>query len=246
MVSACWAAANSRSTPGFSLSSPAGRSKSPAARTVTTVELVDISTLEFDPRNPRLHDIAAISASLIEHGQHRPAVVTRKDRMIRIGNGMVKAALALGWETINVDWIDDDELQAKRRAVADNVTPTGEFDDALLIDILEEIGTDIPGLDQSILNRMKAEALEQTADPQPDFPIVARPGESYSYVMVVSTTDVDRTWLETTFDLEKSRDYKAHNRTGMASTVTVDQFRDEILPALAMSLGWTPPEETED
>lgn len=68
------------------------------------VEQVPIGVLIEDSGNSRLHSqrsIASIGASLAEFGQQKPLIVD-EDNVVRAGNGTLRAAISLGWETISV------------------------------------------------------------------------------------------------------------------------------------------------
>jgi len=86
---------------------------------------VPIETLVADPRNARAHgkrSIEGIVASYREHGQLKPIVATRSDRVVRAGNGQLAAAKSLGWTSIAVVFVDGDERSAIRFALQDNRT----------------------------------------------------------------------------------------------------------------------------
>ena len=108
--------------------------------------LCAIQSIHEDSSNARSHDsrnIEAIAASLDRLGQHRLAVVTREDAVIRVGNGMVAAAKSLGWTHIAVLWSDESPKEAAARAIADNRTAElAECDKSALLDGIEFIGDD--------------------------------------------------------------------------------------------------------
>lgn len=83
-------------------------------------EVVPIESITSHPRNPREGDVGAISESLRVFGQYRPIVVDKNTNFILVGNHTWQAALALGWETIAVTWVDVDEEQAIRILLVDN------------------------------------------------------------------------------------------------------------------------------
>lgn len=90
------------------------------------LETLQVRQLTQDPNNARKHDennLKAIEGSLVAFGQRKPIVID-KDGVIVAGNGTVRAAERLGWETIQAvrvpaDWTDD---QIKAFALADNRT----------------------------------------------------------------------------------------------------------------------------
>jgi hypothetical protein len=97
---------------------------------------VRLADLNLDPDNARLHppeSVDAIRRSLAELGQHRAAVVQRDGMRVRVGNGMVLAARQLGWEWIAAAVVDEDDVAATARSIADNkVGELSQFDPAAL------------------------------------------------------------------------------------------------------------------
>ena len=83
----------------------------------STVERVPCSSLSFYPGNPRLHDVPAIAESLRVNGQYRPLVVQKSTRHVLAGNGTLEAAISVGWEQIDVVFIDVDDLSAKTHRI---------------------------------------------------------------------------------------------------------------------------------
>ncbi len=83
----------------------------------------DINTLKLDKKNARKHgkrDLEVLSGSLQTHGQQKP-LVGLKDGTIIAGNGTLRAATALGWESLAVVQFDsEDEARARAFAVVDN------------------------------------------------------------------------------------------------------------------------------
>lgn len=113
---------------------------------LTEVKLAD---LESDPKNARLHNeknITEIKRSLEEFGQHRPFVVRRNSNVVIIGNGMLESMLELGWEKAYAYFVNDDDEQAVRRALADNRTAElAEWDEDVLQELLAD-NASIPSL----------------------------------------------------------------------------------------------------
>ncbi|MEO1064801.1 MAG: ParB N-terminal domain-containing protein [Actinomycetota bacterium] len=196
------------------------------------VERVRIADLKLDSRNARKGDVASVAESLREFGQHRAAVVRRADSTIVAGNHMVMAAMTLGWEHINVVWVDDDQETAIRRGLADNATgDQATWDKTLLTELLGEVGTDVPGFDAAFLDKLLDDGTSKPEEDVPAYPIVAQPGEHYSYVLIVGSDHPDNAWLQTAFALGKERSYK-NSKVMPSRAVSVEKFR-ELLPELA-------------
>jgi ParB-like chromosome segregation protein Spo0J len=130
-----------------------------------------LAELTLDPRNTRRHtsrNLKAIRDSLTEFGQRRPAVI-REDGLVLAGNGMVAAAIELGWKELAVtvvpsDWTDE---QARAYSIADNrAADLAEWDGERLLAELEALDGDAllaaAGFDPDELDDLRAE-LEETA-----------------------------------------------------------------------------------
>ena len=86
---------------------------------------VPIDSLQPDPGNARLHDagsIEAIRQSLERFGQDQLIVVQKEGAIIRKGNGRWEAARQLGWTHIAAVMVDEEDIEAVARAIADNRT----------------------------------------------------------------------------------------------------------------------------
>jgi len=87
------------------------------------IHKVPISSLTSDPRNARQHgqrNLAVLRSSLTRFGQRRPVVVVKSTRRVIAGNGLLRAATDLGWESIEAIFVEDNESEAKAFALVDN------------------------------------------------------------------------------------------------------------------------------
>jgi len=139
---------------------------------MSKVEMVALKKLVPDHRNARLHNdrnIDEIKKSLQELGQHRPFVVQKGTNRVIVGNGMLEAAIDLGWKDGLVLWVDDDDITATRRALADN--RTGElatWDDRVLQEVLSELGelnVDVPGFSVEEIEDLVNNAIDGALPP---------------------------------------------------------------------------------
>jgi DNA modification methylase len=163
------------------------------------IETVSIETVKPHPRNVRQGDLGAISQSLNAHGQYRAIVVQRSTGNIIAGNHTWKAAKALGWKQIAVQWLDIDDEQALRILLADNKSSDlAAYDDSQLAELLREIAATSAGLagtlydgddlDQ-IIHDINAEAADGMADSLSTGNIIARFG-----IAPFSLLDCRRGW----------------------------------------------------
>lgn len=110
-------------------------------------ERVRAETLELHPRNSRQGDVGAIAQSLEAHGQYRPIVAQSATRRVLAGNHTLLAARALGWDEIDVVWLDIDDEAALRILLVDNRTnDLAIYDDGALAELLTELANTPAGL----------------------------------------------------------------------------------------------------
>jgi ParB-like chromosome segregation protein Spo0J len=86
------------------------------------ISRVKTATLSADPKNARRHpqrNLDAITLSLKTFGQQKPLVVDA-DGVVVAGNGTLAAAVALGWDEIDVVRTDLRGAAARAYALADN------------------------------------------------------------------------------------------------------------------------------
>lgn len=193
--------------------------------TAADAVMVPIRLLKNASRNPRKGAVAEVVESLREFGQHRPVVVQRSNGEVIVGNHMLKAARALGWEEMAALIVNDDDDKAMRRALADNFTgDKATWDEEELAAVMKEVGA-VPGFDQSEIDKLlsKLEPPEKVEDAA--YPLVPRLGEKYDYVIVFADNETDATWLATRFDLRREKSYKS-TAVAMSHVLTVERARE--------------------
>jgi ParB-like chromosome segregation protein Spo0J len=105
-----------------------------------TVETVEIDSIAAHPRNPRVGNVDSIVESYLEHSQYQPIIVQRSTGYVLAGNHRLKAARALGWDSIKAIFIDVDDDEAARILLVDNRTSDlGTYDEQVLADLLGEL-----------------------------------------------------------------------------------------------------------
>jgi site-specific DNA-methyltransferase (adenine-specific) len=98
---------------------------------------VNLDELELDSENARFHSgksIRALAKSLEIFGQRKPIVITSDSRVVA-GNGTVRAASELGWDSVDAVLVPDDwgSEKVKAFAIADNRTAElSEWDNTVL------------------------------------------------------------------------------------------------------------------
>lgn len=138
---------------------------------------VSIDTLVPDPENARLHpeeNLDAIVRSLDRFGQDQPLVVQRQGMIVRKGNGRLAAAKRLGWKSIAAVIVDEDNIDAAARAIADNRTAElAQWDERVLLKTMAawkeakpEAKTTELGFREDVLAAMAARVQQQEAEAQ--------------------------------------------------------------------------------
>ena len=117
-----------------------------------------LTDLQGYPGNARRGDVAAIVESLKAHGQYRPIVVQESTGYVLAGNHTMLAAKELGWDELDVGYVDVDDEQARKIVVVDNRTnDLAVYDDQALADLLGDMETlDGSGFDQDEFDSLLA------------------------------------------------------------------------------------------
>ena len=154
-----------------------------------------ISQLKFYPGNARRGDIDLIAESLERLGQYKPVVACVGEKapelanVILAGNHTVMAAQRLGWDEIDVHWVDVDEDAAKRIVLVDNkANDEATYDVEELVNLL----TEIPDLDGTGFDRDELDELLEALD-TPELEEETPPEETSndSYDLLVECTDAE-------------------------------------------------------
>ncbi len=104
------------------------------------VETVPLASLVEDPANARKHapkNLEAIKGSLTKFGQQK-LIVVGQNNVVIAGNGTLRAARALGWDTIDINRSELEGTEAMAFALADNRSgELAEWDAAILGETLQ-------------------------------------------------------------------------------------------------------------
>jgi len=135
------------------------------------IEIADVKVTDLKAYkgNPRVGSIEAIAESLNENKQYKPIVVNKKDNAILAGNHTWMAAKSLGWETIQVAYVDVDDESASKIVLADNRTnDLASYDTSQLANLLKNVknpvGTGYTTQDVSMIIDAVDRSLTQTFD----------------------------------------------------------------------------------
>jgi len=133
---------------------------------------VPIDLPVLDPANPRVgHDLQGIAASLRLYGQRTPIVINTLGNRVLKGNGTLKAARSIGWETIAALQVSVGVSDGISYSLADNrLADKSLFDFPALDKLLSTLDDplDIPGIDAEWLDEvLSGLAPDPPADPGP-------------------------------------------------------------------------------
>lgn len=105
-------------------------------------EDVDIFSIKPYENNARIGNLEVIKESLLKNGQYRGIVVNERTGEILAGNHTYKAAVELGWQSIQADFVDVDEQQAKRIVAVDNrANDLAGYNEEALVELLQDLDT---------------------------------------------------------------------------------------------------------
>lgn len=125
---------------------------------------VPITDLVHDPKPHRIHsseELSHLQSSLSRHGQDQPLVVQAGSMVVRIGNGRLKAARALGWTHIAAIVLDREEAELIARGIADNrIADLSRTDH----DVVAELLADLRNVDVTLPTGFSDDEVAQLLD----------------------------------------------------------------------------------
>lgn len=159
--------------------------------------LTPINQLRFFPGNARRGDIDTIAESLGRLGQYKPVVVNKGTHApeladtILAGNHTTMAAQRLGWDEVNVHWVDVDADTAKRIVLVDNASSDKATYD---VEELVNLATELPDLDATGFTRDEIDKMLEALDDNTDIPDdLAEPNEQEdTFALLVECADANQ------------------------------------------------------
>ena len=143
------------------------------------METVDVPTTrlaamgsEYNPRQISEHDLAALRRSIKTWGVVEPVVCNRRTGHVVGGHQRIRAAEAEGISELPVYWVDLDEISERQLNLALNRI-SGEWDDAKLAELLQELSTNgadlsLTGFESGELDALLASLELPPGSPDPD------------------------------------------------------------------------------
>jgi hypothetical protein len=142
------------------------------------------------------------------NGYRRAAVVSRLSGCVTKGNGLVQMAQRSGLEVPIEFQSYKNRAEEIRDLVADNkLAALAQDDDAALSKLLSELSADdiqLAGVTSEEIEKLLAE----TDTSEGEFPITAKLGESYDYVLIFTTNATEFAFLQNLVGIRPERSYK--------------------------------------
>ena len=148
--------------------------------------LISVEEAVPNPRNPNQHSdrqVAILSGVIQATGWRQPITVSRQSGFMVKGHGRLLAARQKGWTQIPVDYQQyATEAEEWADLIADNrIAELSEVDNALLMELVGELGDDVPleltGFDEedirAILAQSGTTALADLSEPENDIDLAA-------------------------------------------------------------------------
>jgi hypothetical protein len=167
--------------------------------------------LKLYPGNYRKHPAKQLDRmhKVIQgNGWRRSAVVSSLSGCVTKGNGTVQMAQRHGLDVpIEIQHYRN-RAEELRDLVADNkLAALAEDDDAALQKLLQEL--DASELEFAAVTSDELERLLSETDvPEGEFPITAKLGESYDYVLIFTTNATEYAFLQNLVGIQPERSYK--------------------------------------
>ena len=142
-------------------------------------EMVDITKLVPNPRNPNQHSDRQIEllAKIIQHqGWRVPITVSKRSGFVVRGHGRLLAAQLLGLDEVPVDYQDyASEAEEWADLIADNrLAELSQMDNQMLKDLLQEIDTGeidltLTGFEEKEIEKLMAQYFEEPPEQFAEF-----------------------------------------------------------------------------
>jgi ParB-like chromosome segregation protein Spo0J len=212
---------------------------------------VKITELKEYPRNARIGDVKALADSLLTNGQYRPIVVQKSTQYVLAGNHLLKAAQQIGWDKLDVVYVDVDDLAAKRIVLSDNRTAElGSYDDSLLSELLAGL-SDFDGTGYTIddLDDLIASVEEAEYNANPSEEALALPELNSNVRSQTSLSDLkdmyaDRARRQILLEYSNAQYIWVIEHLGkVRQKLNIDSNTGLLLHYLIRETGETPPDE---
>ena len=195
-------------------------------------QLSDLKECGYNPKKAKPKELEGIRQSITEFGIVDPFVInTYEGRENVIINGHQRKIV---YEELGFTEVPCVEvclpLEAEKELnlrLSKNVVG---IDEALLAinfqkELLEKVGyntAELAGVQSEFQQQ-----LNSITNKDVPYPLVPKFSEKYDAIIIISKNAIDTTYLKTKLNIGKAQSYK-NSRTGEATIITVDQFREAI------------------
>ncbi|HEX3818605.1 MAG TPA: hypothetical protein VHW03_09985 [Chthoniobacterales bacterium] len=175
------------------------------------------AVLKPHPKNPKKHPakqldryelVVAGTAKKKGNGWRRAIVVSARSGFITKGHGAWQMANRRGWDVPIEIQSYKSEAEEIRDLLADNrLAELAETDDEKLAALLANLDADdlcLTGFDASELEKL----TRDTSVEEGEFPITAKLGERYDYVLIYTTNETEFVFLQSLLGVRQERSYK--------------------------------------
>lgn len=179
-------------------------------------EIVDARALKLwseqpKTKNPQVHppkQLDRFKLVVTGNGYRRSAVVSTLSGCVTKGNGMVQMARREGWSVPIERQHYKTRAEEIRDVAADNeLAKLAKTDDDALRQLLGEL--DAGDIQFTAISEEEFEQLRAELDiPEGEFPITAKLGESYDYVLIFTTNATEYAYLQNLLGVRPERSYK--------------------------------------
>ena len=176
-------------------------------------------------KNPQVHPAKQLDryeTVILGNGYRRAAIRSTLSGCITKGNGLVQMARRRGWSVPIEDQHYQSRAEEIRDVAADNeLARLAQRDKDALQQLLGELD---PGdIQFSGVSTEEFERLLSESDvPDGEFPITAKLGESYDYVLIFTTNATEFAFAQNLFGIQPERSYKKTG-FGLGRAITLER-----------------------
>lgn len=194
------------------------------------VAIDDIIPYEANPRFISTKKNDDLDQSITKFGLIDKPIIN-KDMTCIAGHQRINLLKSKGYKMVLV-WYPEIQLSEEevQELLIRHNKNTGSWDENMLVlfdkENLENWGFSPAELDFFDLEDEEDEDNLGTSD-EPVYPLSPKFSEKYSYVVIMTTNEIDQVQLETMLGLETAQDYKTSN-IGLGRVITYDRFKEAI------------------
>lgn len=197
------------------------------------MNIEELIPADYNPRRITPEDRRNIKASLEKFGFAEPVIINqnpqRKNIIVGGHQRVTVAKEELGYTEVPCVFVNLDLKEEKELNVRLNKNH-GRWDNDKLqehfnFDFLKYIG--FTNSDLSFWLSDYAKKFNSITNNNCDMPVVPKFSEKYACVVIISTNEIDTSYLKTALKIDKCKSYK-NSRTGEGMVISVEHFKKAI------------------